>query len=115
MTGGELKGDPDKLIRNAAPFENAGPDDITYAGNAQFLKQLQTARAGAVIVPKGFAGAGGDLIAALAKKIWIKRTRLYRQPFCLRRRCLDRTVYRRSRQCDARCTRNPASECCDWK
>jgi len=48
--GGELRGDPHKLIKKAAPFELATSDDITFAGSAKFIKKLKQAKAGAIFV-----------------------------------------------------------------
>ncbi|MCD6271856.1 MAG: UDP-3-O-(3-hydroxymyristoyl)glucosamine N-acyltransferase [Deltaproteobacteria bacterium] len=52
LIGGEIQGDPSKIICGAAPFENAQTDEITFAGNAKLLKKIDQTRAGAVIVPK---------------------------------------------------------------
>lgn len=54
ILGGEIKGDPNKIIRGAAPFERATKEDITFAGEAKFLKQVGSSKAGVVIVPKSF-------------------------------------------------------------
>lgn len=51
---GELSGEADKRINGVAPFESAGPNQITFAGSAKFLKRINDTRAGAVIVPHGF-------------------------------------------------------------
>jgi UDP-3-O-[3-hydroxymyristoyl] glucosamine N-acyltransferase len=51
MTGGRLVGERPALIKGAAPFEAAGPQEITYAGDAKFLKRLTDTAAGAVLVP----------------------------------------------------------------
>jgi len=53
LVGGELSGDGGKIIADVAPYEGAGPDHITFAGQAKFLKQLGTSSAGAVLVPLG--------------------------------------------------------------
>ena len=51
VLNGQLKGDPDKIIRGVAPFDAAGPEDITVAGNPKFIKRIGESTAGAVIVP----------------------------------------------------------------
>ena len=48
-----LVGQADKSISGAAPFENAGPDDITYAAQAGLLKTIDRTAAGAILAPKG--------------------------------------------------------------
>lgn len=50
---GAVRGDPAKRIVGAAPFDAAGPDQITFAANAKFLKKIAGSQAGAVIVPDG--------------------------------------------------------------
>jgi len=52
--GGRVVGDPEKKITGIAPFEAATPDDITYAAEVKYLKQIGATRAGAVIVPAKF-------------------------------------------------------------
>lgn len=59
MTGGTLVGGGLDEIVGGAPFESAGPDEITYAGEAKFLKRLTETRAGAVFVPRAVEGYGG--------------------------------------------------------
>jgi UDP-3-O-[3-hydroxymyristoyl] glucosamine N-acyltransferase len=39
IVGGEVKGDIQKMICGAAPFETATPDDITLAVNAGIFKK----------------------------------------------------------------------------
>jgi UDP-3-O-[3-hydroxymyristoyl] glucosamine N-acyltransferase len=60
---GQLIGDPRKMIRGAAPFDLAGPDDITVAGNSKFLKRIGRSRAGAIIVPKQIPGVEKNLVS----------------------------------------------------
>ncbi len=51
---GELKGDGNRTVSDAAPFELAAEEHITWAEGKNFLKRLHESRAGAVIVPKQF-------------------------------------------------------------
>ena len=59
---GELAGRPERVISGAAPFELAGPDQITYAGSVKFCRRILETGAGAVIVPKDFTSDEKDLI-----------------------------------------------------
>ena len=59
IVSGRIVGEASKIIRNTAGFEASGIDDITYAGNALYLKQVDSAQAGAVLVPNGFTGGKG--------------------------------------------------------
>jgi UDP-3-O-[3-hydroxymyristoyl] glucosamine N-acyltransferase len=47
---GELHGRGDLRITDAAPFETATAEQITYAASPKFLKRLEDTRAGAVLV-----------------------------------------------------------------
>jgi len=51
---GKAEGDIHKRIRRAAPFEYASDEDITYANNPGFLKNMDETGAGAIIVPEHF-------------------------------------------------------------
>ena len=52
--GGEIVGDPDKIIKGIAPFDEAGQEDITFADSPKILKRISKTGAGAVLVPKNF-------------------------------------------------------------
>jgi UDP-3-O-[3-hydroxymyristoyl] glucosamine N-acyltransferase len=62
--GGEAAGDGSFRVAGAAPFETAGPDQITLAGGKAYLKRIGESRAGAFIVPKGVEIPGRNLLAA---------------------------------------------------
>lgn len=51
LVKGEVVGDGDFIIRGVAAFDNAGPDDITFAVSVGFTKRIDETRAAAVIVP----------------------------------------------------------------
>jgi UDP-3-O-[3-hydroxymyristoyl] glucosamine N-acyltransferase len=59
MTGGHLVGTGPDRITGAAPFEAAGPEEITYAGDAKFLKRLADTSACALFVPRAMDGFSG--------------------------------------------------------
>ena len=48
--GGDLEGDGNVTIRQVAPLERAGADEIGFISQAKYLKQLEGSRAGAVIL-----------------------------------------------------------------
>ncbi len=50
----EILGDADREISGVAAFEDAGPDEITFAADMKFLKRLSETKAGAVIIPKDY-------------------------------------------------------------
>jgi len=62
MVAGKFSGDGAKIIRGAAPFEDAAADDVTWAGEAAFFKKMDACGAGAVIVPQDFKGTYPNLI-----------------------------------------------------
>ncbi len=57
---GRMAGDPDFLITGIAPFEAAGPTQITFAQGKRLLSQIPSCGAGAVIVPEAFDGDPGS-------------------------------------------------------
>jgi len=59
---GEVQGDAQKRIRDVAPFDEAGSDEITCAGSPKFLKRIDETDAGAVIVPRNFSMSLKNLI-----------------------------------------------------
>lgn len=54
IIGGELAGDGHQVIRGIAPFDAAGKNDITFADSPKICKQIGSADAGAIIVPRSF-------------------------------------------------------------
>ena len=56
LTGAEPRAgaDLDRRIRNIAPIDLAGPDDLTFLENAKFAGELATTRAGAVLTTARF-------------------------------------------------------------
>ena len=60
---GQLKGDPDKMINGVAPFDRAGPDQITVAGNPGYIKRIPESTAGAIIVPARVDDSEKNLVA----------------------------------------------------
>jgi len=62
MVGGKVSGDPETRVFAARPFEEAGPGDITLAGNRKILSRLKESKAEAVIVPPGVTMDGRNLL-----------------------------------------------------
>ncbi len=52
--GGELHGDPERLIQNLAPLESALPGDLSFLSHPKYQNQLATSRAGCVVVAPQF-------------------------------------------------------------
>lgn len=77
--GGNLAGDPRKVIRGLSPFDTADRDDITFADSPKLLKRMESTRAGAVIVPSDFqTEASVDLIQSAHPRLaFAKIMRLY--------------------------------------
>ncbi len=46
-----IQGQGDLVISGVSSFDDAGPDDITFAVEPEFLSRIESVRAGAVIVP----------------------------------------------------------------
>jgi UDP-3-O-[3-hydroxymyristoyl] glucosamine N-acyltransferase len=62
FVGGRIIGNSKTVICGAASFEDAKGYDITFAGDAGFLKKIEETGAGAVIVPLNFSESSKDLI-----------------------------------------------------
>jgi UDP-3-O-[3-hydroxymyristoyl] glucosamine N-acyltransferase len=62
QVAGTVVGDPQRVVSGAAPFESAGPEQITYAANVKFCRNISRTGAGAVIVPGDFTTGERDLI-----------------------------------------------------
>ena len=60
MLDAVLEGDGEVEIAGAAPLENAGESDLAFLESIRGSAQLAQTRAACVIVPQGFAGAGGS-------------------------------------------------------
>jgi UDP-3-O-[3-hydroxymyristoyl] glucosamine N-acyltransferase len=53
--GGELAGDPGRVVRGAAPLDGAASDDLSFLAGGRYLPMLASTRAGAVLVPRSLA------------------------------------------------------------
>jgi UDP-3-O-[3-hydroxymyristoyl] glucosamine N-acyltransferase len=65
--GGELCGDPQRVIEGLAPLETATPQQLSFLANPRYGQQLAASRAGCVIVAPAMrdaAVARGDCIVA---------------------------------------------------
>jgi UDP-3-O-[3-hydroxymyristoyl] glucosamine N-acyltransferase len=51
LVDGEVVGDVDRVIRGVAGFDEAGPDDITFATSPQYRQRIDETGAAAVMVP----------------------------------------------------------------
>ncbi len=59
---GEIKGDSQKMISGAAPFEEATENEITFAVGSKYLNRINDTNAGAVIVPMQNQNADTNLV-----------------------------------------------------
>jgi UDP-3-O-[3-hydroxymyristoyl] glucosamine N-acyltransferase len=55
--GGELRGNPAMKIQGIAPLDSAQSEHVAFLSNPRYQAQLQTTRAGCVIVSDGLRGA----------------------------------------------------------
>jgi UDP-3-O-[3-hydroxymyristoyl] glucosamine N-acyltransferase len=67
LTRAKLRdGDPaDRHIRNIAPLDAAGPDDISFLDNSKYADELATTRAGACLIAPRFAASAPRGLAVL--------------------------------------------------
>lgn len=62
--GGEVRGDPDRLVRGIATLEQAGPDELSFLTNVRYRKAAAESGAAAILVGSGTELAGCDLLEA---------------------------------------------------
>lgn len=62
--GGRVCGDPTLRIRAAATLSQAGPGDLSFLANPKYEKQVESTKAGAVIVGQEMPGVSAALIVA---------------------------------------------------
>jgi UDP-3-O-[3-hydroxymyristoyl] glucosamine N-acyltransferase len=48
--GGEVVGDRSQRVGNLAPLDQAGPDQLAFLANPKYLSQVETTRAGAILI-----------------------------------------------------------------
>ena len=53
--GGTVQGDESRVITGVSSLEDAGPKEITFAGDPKYLSQIHALKAGAVIIPQDIA------------------------------------------------------------
>ncbi len=69
IVGGRIIGNSETVICGVASFEDAKGYDITFAGDAGFLKKIEETGAGAIIVPLNFSESSKDLIQVNNPKV----------------------------------------------
>lgn len=80
IIGVELKGS-DKDIRGVGTLEAAGPDEIAFLASPKFAKQLETTRAGAVLLDEKHAPAVDcALVSANVRLDWARVVGLFAKP-----------------------------------
>jgi UDP-3-O-[3-hydroxymyristoyl] glucosamine N-acyltransferase len=60
--GGSVVGDGSRTIRDVAPLDAAGPDDLSFLTNPRYRPLAEATRAGAVMVKPGTSLPGHDLL-----------------------------------------------------
>jgi UDP-3-O-[3-hydroxymyristoyl] glucosamine N-acyltransferase len=48
--GGEVVGDRSHRVSSLAPLDQAGPNQLAFLANPKYLSQVETTRAGAVLI-----------------------------------------------------------------
>ncbi|RKY23763.1 MAG: UDP-3-O-(3-hydroxymyristoyl)glucosamine N-acyltransferase [Planctomycetota bacterium] len=62
--GGQVRGNPNVIIKSASTLGRAGESDISFLTNSKYEKQLRTTKAGAVIVGKAHPNISVPLLIA---------------------------------------------------
>jgi UDP-3-O-[3-hydroxymyristoyl] glucosamine N-acyltransferase len=67
--GGKILGDPETGVKGVKPFEEATTGDITVAATKNYLDQLDSSLASAVIVPQGVTSGKKTLLSVANPKL----------------------------------------------
>lgn len=82
ITGAELAaGEPGRAIRDVAPLDQAGPEDLAFLDNRKYLGQFEASRAGACLVHPDHAGRAPSGMALLVTRTPYKAYALAAQAF----------------------------------
>jgi UDP-3-O-[3-hydroxymyristoyl] glucosamine N-acyltransferase len=60
LAGGTLHGDGSVRLSGVAPLDHAGPTDLSFLGNAKYLDEFRTSKAGAVFLTELHRDARGE-------------------------------------------------------
>ena len=60
LIGARMTGEEETLISGVSSFDEAGPKDLTFAGDPRFLSKLEKTCAGAVLVPADYTATDCD-------------------------------------------------------
>ena len=60
IAGGEIKGDPERIITSVAAVMDATPEQLSFVGHKRYEKQLDTTHAGVILVCPDLANASCD-------------------------------------------------------
>jgi len=69
LVNGDIKGNQQKNIRGAAPFDHATDNDITFADSAKLVKKIGETKAGAVIVPRDVKEVSKNIVQVKNPKV----------------------------------------------
>lgn len=58
LCGGELRGDPSRVVTGANTIEDAGPNDLSFVANEKAMTAARQSRAACLIVPRNFSAEG---------------------------------------------------------
>jgi UDP-3-O-[3-hydroxymyristoyl] glucosamine N-acyltransferase len=65
LTGAELRGPAERLVRGTAPLDQAGADDLAFLDNPSYVADFRATRAGACLVAPKFADQAPEGLALL--------------------------------------------------
>lgn len=60
--GGEIRGDPDRIVEGIQPLDAAGPGDLSFLTHSRYRRLARASRAGALMVGPKDADLKGDLL-----------------------------------------------------
>lgn len=72
VVGGRLEGDPSRTVRNVAPIDEAGADDLGFLAVRRYLSGLADSRAGALLVSSELADEAAAVEGAPQTRIVVE-------------------------------------------
>ncbi len=82
LVRGEVVGDGDVIIRGVAPFDQAGPDEITFAASPAYSKRLDETTAAAVIVSEKVLESEKVLVRVQNPSLALVEVSAFLHPVC---------------------------------
>jgi UDP-3-O-[3-hydroxymyristoyl] glucosamine N-acyltransferase len=72
LCGGHVEGDPERLIKGVADLHVAGPDDLCFLSNLEYLDRARATNAGALLVSQSIETAASQIVVKDVRLAFVK-------------------------------------------